>query len=450
MRRSTFLKTLCVTALIILFRIAFSLNEITASSGADLATGGGNAVRKITNEYSELPQFAKLDESITQFLKRWEIVGASVAIVNRGKLVYAKGFGFADTVAKITVEPEHLFRIASVSKLITAVTILKMEEFGLLSLNDRVFGPNGILTDSIYLGYRDKNVEKITIRHLLEHSGGWTTRSGDPMFMHWRLSTLMNKPLPLSSNDIIQYVLTRHRLSFMPGTRSVYSNLGYVILGEVIAKVSGMPYEQYVREKILAPMGIYNMRIGRNFYEMRYPGETVYFDRRGAEYRLSCDGTGQMVPRQYGGTDIEALGAAGGWVASAVDLMKFMTHIDGYTGVIDFLDPYSIEKMTCPAEPYLSPIGWRETHGDGVWWRTGTLAGSSALMVRQNDGVSWVVLMNTSTWKGSRFSPDIYRMMVKALATVDEWPNVDLFNLRLPENAKPISPAWWAAGIYKH
>lgn len=450
MQRSLITKSLCVAAFVILFRIVFSLNEITASSGSDIETGGGTIVRKITNEYSELPQFAQLDKSITQFLKRWEIVGASVAVVNKGELVYAKGFGLADTSSGVTVEPEHLFRIASVSKLITAVTVLKMEEFGLLSLDDRVFGPDGILSDSTFLGYRDNSVEKITIRHLLEHSGGWTTRAGDPMFMHWQLSRLMDKPLPLNSNDIIKYVLTRHRLGFMPGSRSVYSNLGYVILGEVIAEVSGTSYEQYVREKILAPMGIHNMRIGRNYYEMRYPGETAYFDRQGAEFRLSFDGCGRMVPRQYGGTDIEALGAAGGWVASSIDLMKFMTYIDGYSDVIDFLNPLSIEKMTCPVESYLSPIGWRETYDDGVWWRTGTLAGSSALMVRQNDGISWVVLMNTSTWKGSRFTPDIYRMMVKSLETVEEWPSTNLFNLHVPKNAKPISPAWWTTGLYKY
>lgn len=450
MRWSVLLKSFFIAAVSLLFKIFFSLNDISAFSGSDTENGGPTAVRKITNEYSELPRFENMDESITQFLNRWEIVGASVAIVNQGKLVYAKGFGYADTAAQVTVQPEHLFRIASISKLVTAVAILKMEEFGLLSLDDHVFGPLGILSDSTYAVYRDRNVEKITIRHLLEHSGGWTTRSGDPMFMHGQIARLMDKPLPIDSETIIQYVLSRHRLAFQPGTRSVYSNFGYVVLGKVIEELSGMSYEAYVREKALAPMGISGMRIGKNLYGQRYAGESAYFDREGAEYRVSCDGTGALVPRQYGGTDIEVLGSAGGWVASSIDLMKLMTYIDGYTEVVDFLNPLSIEKMTCPAESYLSPIGWRETYEDGVWWRTGTLAGSSALMVRQNDGISWVVLMNTSTWKGSRFTPDIYRMMVKSLASVEEWPDTNLFNLHIPQNAKPLTPAWWTTGLYKY
>jgi CubicO group peptidase (beta-lactamase class C family) len=341
----------------------------------------------------------------------------------------------------VIVQPEHLFRVASISKLITAVAILKMEEYGLLSIDDLVFGNSGILNDSIYLKYRDRNVEKITVRHLLEHSAGWSNRNGDPMFMHGRISNIMDTPLPIDTETIIQYILTHHRVQYVPGTRSIYSNIGYAVLGKVIEKISGMPYEDYVSQKILYPMGIYNMKIGKNFNEQRDISETAYYDKEGAEPRLAYDGSGRLVPRQYGGSDITTLGAAGGWIASAVDLMKLMTYIDGYNHVIDFIDPVSLEKLTCPRLPHLSPLGWRETNAEGTWWRTGTLAGTSTLMVRQNDGICYVVLLNTSTWRGSRFTKDINRMMDKALASVDEWPDADLFRLQVPENLKPISPA---------
>ena len=435
---------------VLFFNFLFSINDINANSSSDKGTGISTSVRRITNDFSNLPQFETFDQTVNEFLKRWEIAGASIAVVNDGKLLYAKGFGKANEEYDINVQPEHLFRVASISKLVTAVTIMKMEESGLLSIDDKVFGKTGILSDSVYLSYRDRNLEKITIRHLLEHSAGWSTRGGDPMFMHTQIATVMGSPLPVSDNTIIQYVLKHHRLYFEPGTRSYYSNVGYVILGKVIEKISGIPYEDYVRQKILFPMGIYAMKIGKNFYHLRDINESAYYDREGAELRMACDGSGQLVPRPYGGTDISTLGAAGGWIASSIDLMKLMVYIDGYSNVIDFLDPQSNETLTCPRESYLSPLGWRETDGNGNWWRTGTLAGTSTLLVRQNDGISYVVLLNTSTWKGARFTKEINRMMTKALGQVDVWPDTDLFKLNLPDHQKPISPNWWVSNILKY
>jgi CubicO group peptidase (beta-lactamase class C family) len=433
-----------LTVAVLLVYFMFTINNISAYSDNEPENSGTVILRRITNEYSELPQYEAFNATISGFMAKWGIVGASVAVIKEGKLVFAKGFGWADMENGVAVQPEHLFRVASISKLITAVTILKMEENGLLSLDDKVFGKEGILSDSLYTNYRDRNVEKITVRHLLEHSAGWSTRSGDPMFMHVRISQLMDKPLPIDAETIIQYVLKHQRVQYAPGTRSIYSNIGYVMLGKVIEKISGMTYEDYVSNKILSSMDIYNMRIGKSYVDQIGPSETFYFDKEGGDMRLSCDGSGQLVPRQYGGSDISTLGAAGGWIASSVDLMKLMTYIDGHNDVIDFIEPNSIEKLTCPRLPHLSPLGWRDTNENGTWWRTGTLAGTSALMVRQNDGISYVVLLNTSTWKGSRFTRDINYMMDNALSTVAQWPDNDLFRLHIPQNRKPISPNWWA------
>jgi CubicO group peptidase (beta-lactamase class C family) len=438
-----------LTVGVLLFYFLFTINDISAYSSSEREFLNNVITRRITNDYSNFPQYAAFDATVSNFINKWDIVGASVAVINDGKLVYAKGFGHADLEKDVLVQPEHLFRVASISKLVTAVAIVKMEELGLLSLDDKVFGRNGILNDSVYLKFRDKSVERITVRHLLEHSAGWTTRSGDPMFQHVQISNLMKKPLPIDAETIIQYVLTHQRLFFAPGTRSAYSNVGYAVLGKVIEKVTSMPYEQYVQQNILFPMGIYNMKLGRSYYEQRDLSETAYYDKEGAELRLAYDGTGKLVPRQYGGSDIATLGAAGGWIASTIDLMKLMTYIDGFSNVIDFIDPVSIEKLTCPRSPHLHPLGWRDTDEDGTWYRTGTLAGTSTLMVRQNNGISYVALFNTSNWRGARFTKDINGMMDRALATVDMWPDMDLFNLHVPNHIKPKAPAWWVSNIYK-
>ncbi len=84
--------------------------------------------------------------------------------------------------------------------------------------------------------------------------------------------------------------------------------------------------------------------------------------------------------------------------------------------------------MTTPNRNGHSPIGWKGTRGKGTWWRTGTLAGSSALMKHQENGLSYVIVTNSSTWRGSDFTQDLSVLMSRFLRSVKEWPAEDLFN----------------------
>ncbi|MGB5929317.1 MAG: serine hydrolase domain-containing protein [Cyclobacteriaceae bacterium] len=399
----------------------------------------------ITNHHTAYSQMEGFDYEVEKFMKRWGVKGAAVAVVKDSRLLYTKGFGMADADAGEITQPSHRFRIASVSKLVTAIAIMKLVEEGKLSLDQQVFGPEGILNDSAYLDYNDRKIEKITVSHLLTHSAGWSSRAGDPMFMDKAVSQWAGKPLPLEVPDYIRFTLNR-RLSYYPGTRSIYSNVGFVILGEVIARTAKTDYESYVQTNILYPLGIYDMSIGKSRPEDRGQGEVAYYDKQNAPHRLSSFGTGELVPRTYGGTHIEALGAAGGWVASVTDLMRLMTAVDGWEDREDILSAESIRIMTEPAPSYLSPMGWRAVNGMGRWWRTGTLAGTSAVMVRKQDGVSYVMVTNTSTWKGSRFSRELDRTMGRALSRVAEWPEVDLFEHEtipslLPKPMQPVAYA---------
>lgn len=399
--------------------------------------------RRVTNELSSVPQLEVIDKKIQYFVDKWKIAGASVAIMKDGKLVYAKGFGHANLEEKEEVQPEHLFRVASVSKLVTAVAIMDLVEDGSLSLDDKVFGDDGILNDSIYLDIRDKKVEKITVRHLLEHSAGWTTRGGDPMFNTLSIAKRLDKEAPVSIQDVIQHELKYKRIYYYPGTRSYYSNFGFVVLGEVIRKVSGVPYEFFVKNEILHPLGIEDMAIGRNLLTDKYPAEVQYYDKPQAPWRLSCYGTGEMTPRTYGGTDIETLSSAGGWVASSVDLLRLLSAIDGFPEREDILSAKSIESITTPRETYLSPLGWRDVNKEGEWWRTGTLAGSSAILMRRPDNISFVMITNSSTWRGSNFSHDMKYLLERAIDNVEKWPQHDLFEYQFPDNLSPIPPEWW-------
>jgi len=382
----------------------------------------------LDNQKSDFEGTENIDRQVEAFIKRWKIEGASLAVTKDERLVYAKGFGIANKETGEEVKPGHLFRIASVSKLITAIAIMKLNEEGMLQLDDPVFGENGILNDSAFRNYKDPRVEEITIRHLLNHTAGWSRYAGDPIFNPVFIARKMNVPAPASLEHIMQYTLKR-KLNYNPGTRYHYSNMGYAILGKIIERESGMPYQDYVVMNLLKPLGIHDMHIGKSYYHEKYPNEVRYHSSAGPMTTRSMDGSGEVVPTYYGGNDMELLGAAGGWVASAPELAKFMTAIDGFDGLPDILASETIFGMVDPVFAGKSLFGWKGIDKYGIWWRTGYLSGSSALIARQNNGINWVIMINTSTYKQSDIHRFVSAMMFGTIYKVEQWPDIDLFTM---------------------
>lgn len=382
--------------------------------------------RLVFNKLMEAQNSGVIDVFMEKFRQQNQLKGVSLAIVKDEKLVFAKGYGFANEEAQIQVTPNHLFRLASVSKLITAIAIMKLVENSKISLESKVFGKDGILNDEQFLNIKDKRLGKITVRNLLNHSGGWTQHYGDLAFLPKAVAKGTGESLPVNIDSYIKFVTT-HNVHFEPGSHSTYSNLGYLILGKVIAKVSGTDYETFVRKDVLEPAGIVDMKLGGSFIEQALPNEVRYYQPEDGQPIESFDGSGRMVPKTYGGNDIHLLGSAGGWLASALDLMKLVVVIDNDPTVKDILSPESIREMTRVDPTGLDPLGWRTTNERGEWWRTGTLPGTSALVKRQSNGISWVILSNTSNYKGPRLAIEMDRLMTKILLKVNQWPNYDLF-----------------------
>lgn len=410
--------------------IALSFSD--KSSGEKIIPSNENIPlsHKITNNLSAYESMQGFDAQINEFMESWKIVGASVAIIKDEKLIYSKGFGYADKENKILTEPKHIFRVASVSKLITAIAIMKLVEEGKLSLTDTVFGENGILNQSQYLQIKDKKVKNITVINLLNHSAGWSSRKSDPMFKTLEIAGAMKTDLPLSTESIIEYVLKNRKLDFNPGKRSSYSNLGYAILGEIIELKSGMPYETFVRLNVLNPIGIYDMHLGKSEMDDLFKNEVKYYSLPG-ERKVHSSDSRRKVAKQYVANSIETLGAAGAWVASSTELAILMVYIDGYFRQNDILTPESVIAMT-QVKKGMKPIGWSGTDGKGNWWRSGTLSGTSALLKRQNNGISWVFIMNTTPKYGSRFTYRINKTMTDGLQKIEKWPTYDLFDYYEP------------------
>ncbi len=288
-----------------------------------------SSVSNITNEASNTEELSGLDQALQRFIQKQGVVGASVGIVKDGQLVYAKGFGHADLDAQQTVDPHHLFRIGSLSKLITTVAIMKLREEGKLSLDDAVFGEQGILNTPQYQNIKDpRRAERITVEHLLSHTAGWSKRTyGDPMFIPLKIAEEMQVPAPANLDDIISFVLSK-RIPYAPGTRYDYSNFGFCLLGKVIEAASGETYERYVQNHLLAPLGIYEMRLAKNRPEDRFENEVSYYDlspnnirpfdlrnRRGGAYHLQLQCGSAERGRRLGGHSHRpaALSRGGGW-----------------------------------------------------------------------------------------------------------------------------------------
>ena len=385
---------------------------------------------RLTNDISSGTEFAGVEKTVNSFLRKWSIAGASIAIAKDGKLIYAHGFGYADTASKTEAQPYSQFRIASISKLVTAVGIMKLQEEGKLALTDSVFGSKGILNDTFYGEPKDKRVYKINVAELLSHEAGWTQRYGDQMFMPLVVAEKMGVKPPVDTKTIVKFALEK-RLQYIPGTGKAYSNLGYSILGLVIEKVTGMSYEDFCRKTILEPLGIYDMKIAGNLPSEKAPFEVTYYEPADVVLKPSIYGTGEMVTPSYGGNDIRALGAAGAWVATAPDLMRLLLAVDGFKTRPDILTDQSIRFMT-ENDNGFAPVGWKGTVMDGTWWRTGSFPGSAGMMKRQSDGISWVVLFNSSAWNGPEIYSYISNMMNHAISKIDFWPDYDLFSYSLP------------------
>lgn len=417
----------CLLFLLIVAKFNVGVNPHEISNDyQELDTNGLNF--RITNELSAFSGSKFIEKEANDFLRQWKIAGMTMSIVKDGKLVYAHGYGYSDIETKQPVTPGQLFRIASVSKLITAVAIMKLVEHKSISLDSKVFGPKAIIKDPIFNTVKDQRIYKITVRHLLAHAGGWSLHYGDMAFNSLLVLQLNGETGPATMDTYSRFIASR-KLHFDPGTRSSYSNMGYMFLRKVIESVTGQSYEKYVTNEVLKPIGITDMHIGRSYLSDRRFNEVKYYEADDNQMISCFDGSGRMVPKPYGGNPIELLGPAGGWVASSVELAKLMVMVDGFKTVPDMLPNNLINQMV-ENKFFRGPLGWKVVKNNGDWIRTGSMAGTSALVKRQSNGFSWVVILNSSCWKGPKLPAYINYMMGKIEKTIKTWPKQDLFKYK--------------------
>ena len=169
------------------------------------------------------------------------------------------------------------------------------------------------------------------------------------------------------------------------------------------------------------------MHLAHNYYEDKYPNEVRYYETHDAEPVLAFNNSGDSLYRRYGGNNIEGLYGAGGWVSSPTEFARFIASIDGDSDIPDIISPESVKKMITNTGGQL-PVGWVRASSNSDWFRSGTLAGSSAVAKKQKNGYIWVFITNTSSWKGSKF-PKYIDAMFRSASNGIEWPERDLFEV---------------------
>lgn len=351
----------------------------------------------LTNEMSDTSSLAGFDRMVKNYLTYWAIHGASLSVMRNDSLLFAKGYGEADS--GLEMQPGHILRMASVSKLVTAAGIMVLQDRGLLNIKDHVFGPDGILNDSTYnAAIKDTLYYRITVEDLLRHKGGFSRRGGDPMFST-RWIMMQNGWSEAPTQEQLMELQLKRRLKFVPGTAQEYSNFGYLALSMVIEKVSGMDYETFLQENVLRPAGCVDFHIAGNYYKHKLPNETRYYVQHDDEPAEEFNNSGRKVIRCYGGNNVTGLSGAGAWAASTPELALFVASIDGRPEVPDIISRESVDLMTEYFDESTYSLGWNDTK-DGYWTRTGTFAGTSALIKYFPDGECWIFISNTSTYKG--------------------------------------------------
>jgi N-acyl-D-amino-acid deacylase len=366
----------------------------TVSDGKSTSPPGAVDLKVLPVRGPAVPGGQALDDVLVGALHSLGMVGGiSAAISKDGKLVYARGVGYADPTSLTPFSPDALVRIASISKTVTMAAVLHLVEGGLLGLDDKLLDRLPTYASTTLL---DSRLADITLRQVLSHTGGLPPNdANDPMFESGTVSAALGVPSPPSCEQIFRWSLGNRRLYFKPGTGFAYSNLGFCALGLVVEQATGQAYQAYVRDVVLAPMGIHDMRTAGSHLADRAPGEVTYSTPWTGPSVFPADPA--SVPSQYGGFSLPMFTGPGSWIGSAIDLTRFLNGLEG-RGQAAFLTPASFATATTEVwagSGFGLALVFEDSSGGPWWGHRGWLAGSRSMAIRSDSGWAIAFLYNS-------------------------------------------------------
>ncbi len=334
------------------------------------------------------PELDGVDEAVRSFVADRGITAAALGVSKDGEPVLERGYGWAGDAQSTPLSPDAPFRIASLTKSLTAAAVRSLFGDG-LSRDTTVLSVLDLEPPSGELG--DERLRDVTVEHLLTHAGGWNAQATfDPVFHDFAIADALDLSGPPDTRDIARYMLGQP-LQFDPGSRHVYSNFGYALLGLVVEAESGTPFPEYVRETLFdgSPPGpLYE---GRTRPDERRDAEPHYESANRCPNAMALE-SAERVPCADGGFHLSALGGAGELVTDTRTLLTFLRDhpVDGFATAEDY-----------PHEPAF-----------------GSLPGTFTMLHEREDGVAVAVLLN----RRGRGYGSIAEVVGSALDDVDAWP----------------------------
>jgi len=376
------------------------------------------------------------DDAVPELVTTNGFPGATVAVMERDRLVFARGYGYAGPATDTPVAPGALFRVGSLSKPVTALAVLTLAERGALSLEDRA---TEILSDLVPdSGLGDERLADVTVRHLVRQTAGFANRSigFDPIFEPRRVAQSRGEDSPASAEATVTFAFDQS-LAFDPGTEFRYANVNYTILGRIVEAVTGTDYEQFVTDNVLSPVGATRMHIGATRESNLHEDEVRYLSRQPVQSPFPDGGE---VPRPYGAAVLsKAADAPGGWVGSAVDLLRVVRGVDGLATTPDILSAETRATMT--ARPDIAQwdgatqyygMGWFVVPGDDPsLWHNGSLPGSYGFLYHDGENDRTLAALFNGRWPDAQFrrgNARAQRTLLDAFTSVSAWPDRDLFD----------------------
>ncbi len=276
------------------------------------------------------PPKIRLDDLVVDYVSRYAIPGCGVAVVRNGVLLHAAGYGFANLESRTPVTSDTVYELASVAKQFTAMLVLLLAERGLLHVEEKIASHFPSPPDAW---------ARITIRHLLTHTSGISD-------VGWGN---LNLRLDYTDGDLVRAIASAP-LEFAPGSRWGYSNSGYILLGILIAGITGRFYGDLLDEWIFKPLGMTTARVN---------SEEAIVANRAAGYRLDC---GQIKNQEYVSPTLNRT-ADGGLCATVLDMAKWerALHTDA------LLPQTSRDEMWTPVT-----LSDGSTYGYGFGWSIGS------------------------------------------------------------------------------
>ncbi|MBN8731955.1 MAG: serine hydrolase [Acidobacteria bacterium] len=317
----------------------------------------------------------------------------TVLVVKDGKPLLRKGWGMANREWNIPNAPDTRFRLGSITKQFTAAAILTLAEQGKLSLQDPV---------NKFYAEAPAAWEKITIHHLLNHTSGIVSYTGLPGFFQKESMTARTPA------EIVK--LTQDKpLEFEPGSKMKYNNSGYILLGYVIEKVSGMPYDEYLKKNLFEPLGL---------KDTGYDWNQAIIARRASGY--------QPDGKHAAYLDMSLPYAAGSLYSTVDDLAVWAAALE--SGKVVSKENYT--KMTTP---YLNQYGYGlvmdKIENHEVVGHGGGINGFNTMLLRAGgDGLTVAVLANQNTPAADRISKDLVALYLGK----DVKPRPVLTEVKLP------------------